>query len=96
MKRKEALSVGEIIEDMFARTGLMTEYNKAAIAAGWEKVVGPHIAALTTRAVVKDDKLHVYISSAPLKEQLGYLRQTLTDQLNKLVGQTVIKDIVIH
>ncbi len=81
---------------MFARTGLMPEYRKAAIASGWETVVGPHIAALTARAVVREDILHVYITSAPLKEQLSYLRHTLTEQLNKLVGQAVIKDIAIH
>lgn len=94
--RRTARPIGQVIDDMFARTGLLPQYRRASVAAVWPGVVGPHIAAYTTAAIVREHILHVYLSSAPLKEELGFLRQTLTAKINEAVGAKVINDIAIH
>lgn len=96
MIRKEPKPLGEIIDDMFARTGLMPEFKRQSLAAAWATVVGPNIAAYTRQAVVRDRTLHVYVASAALKEELGYVREALVPRLNDAVGDDVITNIVIH
>ena len=48
------------------------------------------------RLYVKDSTLHVYIVSAPLKEELSYARDRLVEKLNEAVGKHVIDAVVIH
>lgn len=96
MIRKEPKLLGAIIDDMFARTGIMPQYKRQSLAAAWTQVVGPNIAAYTQRAVVADSTLHVYITSPALKEELGYAREALVPRLNSAVGDEIITNIVIH
>lgn len=96
MIRKEPRSIGAIIDDMFARTGIMPEFKRQSVAAAWSAVVGPNIAAYTRSATVRDRTLHVVIGSAALKEELGYVREVLVAKLNDAVGDDVISNIVIH
>lgn len=62
----------------------------------WPQVVGKDIALYTGRIFVRDTTLHVYITSAPLKEELGYARDLLVKRLNEAVGAEVIDSIIIH
>ncbi|MDE7155934.1 MAG: DUF721 domain-containing protein [Muribaculaceae bacterium] len=40
--------------------------------------------------------LHVFITSAPLKNELSFHRETIRQKLNSLVGKDVINDIQLH
>ncbi len=96
MIRKEPKHLGAIIDDMFARTGIMPEFRRQSAAAAWAAVVGSNIAAYTRNATVRDRTLHVTIGSPALKEELGYVREVLVGRINDAVGDDVISNIVIH
>lgn len=40
--------------------------------------------------------MHVYLSSAVLKQELTFQRSHLVDAINRAVGQQAITDIVFH
>ncbi len=96
MKRSEPLRVDEIIEKMVTATGLRPQFQAHSIENVWPDVVGKHINAFTSRVYVRERTLHVHITSAPLKEELGYMRELLVKQLNRAAGADVINNIAIH
>lgn len=96
MKRTEPLRIDEIIRRMIDATGMRPEYSRRSVESLWPSIVGPSIAGYTGRIFVQGRILHVYITSAPLKEELGYARQTLIDKLNDAVGSEVIDRIIFH
>ena len=96
MKRTEPMRIGEVLEQMIESTGMRPELNRRSIEAAWPVVVGQHIAAYTSSVHVEERTLTVHISSAPLKEELMYLRELLMSQLNDLVGDRVIDRIIIR
>lgn len=96
MKRPDPQLVSTIITDMIERLGMTDQMRRDKAAALWPKVAGEAIAALTTRVNVADTTLHVWISSAPLKEELGYARQNLMLAINSALGQDFITNIAIH
>lgn len=96
MKPTEARQVGQIISEAIEATGQTATYERYRICYLWPEVVGPWINSQTTRRYVEGDKLHVYIASAPLRSELSFSLERLTDALNKAIGHEVIKGIVLH
>lgn len=96
MKRTDAQSVGDIIEDMMRQAGMTDEYARRRVCYLWAEVVGPGVGRFTSRRYVEGDILHVHISSAALKNEISFLRPQLVKRLNDAVGQIVISDIMIH
>lgn len=96
MKRTEPLQIGQIIQNMIDATGLRPELERRTAVNIWPDVVGKHLASYTGRIYVKEDVLHVHISSAVIKEELGYAREQLVDKINQAVGEDVIKQIILH
>ncbi len=96
MKRTEPLRLDEVIKRMIEATGLHSDFARHSVESMWPRIVGPHIAGYTGRIFVRDRSLHVYITSAPLKEELGFAVEALVDRLNEAVGASVIDNIIFH
>lgn len=96
MKRTEAQSIKEIIDKAISNQNLSGAFNEQKAGYVWQEIVGPTINRYTTRRYVENGTLHVYISSAPLKNELQFLKTKLIAEVNKAVGTNVITNIVIH
>ncbi len=96
MKKHEALSVGEIIERALAAAGDPQILHRQRVCYLWGEVVGPSINRYTLRRHVEGDTLHVYLSSAVIKQELAYREASLVDTLNSLVGAQVLRRISFH
>lgn len=62
----------------------------------WTEIVGAGVNRFTFRRYVDKGVLHVYITSASLKNDLGFLRQNILKEINSRLGAEVLSDIVIH
>lgn len=96
MKRSKALSIGDIIEEMIESSGMREQYEKRTVEKVWPAVVGPSIAAYTRRVWLEGEVLHVQIASASLKEELGYMRDSLVEHINNAVGRKAVVAVIIH
>lgn len=96
MKRAYPTPLGTIIEDMLNRASNDPETRRQYIIGLWPKIAGEHIAQYTTSVQLIGRSLHVYINSASLKEQLGYLRATLATHYNNTLGENAIDNIILH
>lgn len=96
MKRPHPQLVSAIITDMIERLGMTDEMRRNKAAALWPRVAGEAVAAMTSRVTAVGTTLHVYITSAPLKEELGYARQNLMLAINAALGEDFISNIAIH
>lgn len=98
MKRIEPQQVGDIIQEVFRRSG--NEENAARYRAlvNWLNVVGKGINAQTTRRYITEQGvMHVYITSAAVKSDLSFMRGQLIAALNGYAGAPdVVKDLIIH
>lgn len=97
MKRTDPKILGDIIHDALQRSGMEEKFARQRAAFLWSEIVGPTINRLTFKRRVDDNGvLHVYISSASLKNDLLYMRSTLLRRLNEAVGRDALTDIAIH
>jgi predicted nucleic acid-binding Zn ribbon protein len=96
MKRTDPKQIGEIISEMIAATGQEQTFDEQRICYLWPEVVGPAVNRYTMRRYVDRGTLHVYLSSASLKNDLLYMRERLVGLLNEAAGRHVIDSIQIH
>lgn len=96
MKRTYPRQIGEIINDALDRAGLTEKLDDRRICALWPEVVGQGINRYTIKRFVDHGVMHVYLSSAALKNELSFNRAALVRTLNDVVGKEVIHDILFH
>lgn len=96
MKRTDPQRLGEFIDKVLSQAGISDRLDEHRICAVWPEIVGPGINRHTMRRFVDNGVLHVYLNSAPLKNELLFTRAALVKALNDAVGRQVINDISIH
>ncbi len=96
MKRTEPKSFAEIFDEGMARAGAAETLAAQRACYLWPEIVGSGVNRYTFKRYVEGSTLHVFISSAPLKNELSFHRSTLLSQLNAAVGCTALTDIVFH
>ena len=97
MKRTEPKSFAEIFDENMARAGASDTMARHQACFLWPEIVGPGINKYTYKRYVDDTGcLHVYVSSALLKNELSYMRSQLVEQINKAVGSQALTDIIFH
>ncbi len=97
MKRREAMSIGDIIADAMSRAGLSDVMARQRACYLWSELVGPGVTRYATRRYVTDDGvLHIEISSGPLAQELMMARSSMRDELNRRVGCDAITEIRIN
>ena len=96
MKRSEAQSIKEIIDIALNESGMASTFDEQKLCYLWPEVVGQSINRYTTRRYIDKGVLHVYLSSAALKNELQFHRSRLVEELNKTAGRNVISNIIIH
>lgn len=96
MKRRYPERIDLIIEKALKENDIGASINEQKICYLWPEIVGPGINRYTTRRFVESGTLHVFISSASLKNELQFMRSHLIAELNKAAGADVINAIAIH
>lgn len=96
MKRTEPQQIGAIIDAALGQQNLSDTFNEHKAVYLWTEIVGPGINRYTYRRYVERGVLHVYITSAELKQELSFSRAALAERLNNAVGAPVIKEIRFH
>lgn len=96
MKRTEPKTFAEIFNENMARAGASETMARQQACYIWPEIVGPGINHHTYRRYVDGSVLHVYINSAPLKNELSYLKSNLLEQINQAVGSQALTDIIFH
>ncbi len=70
-------------------------YFKARTKLVWEKFFGKHTADNTRDFLVRNRKLYVYVTNAPLRNELTMVREGIRTRLNEEFGEEYLVEVVI-
>ena len=96
MRRNNAEHIGDVIRFFLRQQGLESPLNEYRLVQAWGDVVGPAMSRYTSNLYIKNQTLHVHLTSAVLRQELMMARELLVKNLNQLVGAQVIVDIQFH
>jgi hypothetical protein len=63
--------------------------------AVWEKCFGKHVADHTRDFMIRKRKLYVYVTNAPLRNQLTMVREGIRERLNGEFGEEYLEEVII-
>lgn len=61
----------------------------------WKAVAGDTVAKYTSKITINGSKLIIYITSAPLKQEMLYSKESLIKRVNDQLDYQQIDDIII-
>lgn len=89
-------SLKEALDQMVDGLGLRERLDEQELRTAWQELAGPVIANHTLDLKLRKGKLHVQVDSAPLREELGYMRTTLVELINRHFGRSLVEVIVLR
>lgn len=88
-------SMGEALQAFLNKSRLRGDIQALRIEDIWEKIMGKTIARYTDKLQIIGNKLFIYTTVAPLKNELIYQREKIIERVNEALGQNVINEVVI-
>lgn len=96
MRESNQQPIKEAIENLLEEFHLQEKIREVKLVNSWEKIVGKTIFKYTRHISVKSKKLYLQIDSAPLKNDLLFMKQKLIDRVNEEIGDGYVDDIFIR
>lgn len=90
---KGASTLGNALLAFLREQGLETPLQEFRITQAWPEVMGAVISRYTRQVFVREGKLHVQLTSAPLRQNLMMEHKRIAQKLNDHVGSYVISDV---
>ena len=87
--------MAEALQQFLNKSKLKTGVQAMQIEDVWEKIMGKTVAKYTDKLQIVGTTLFVSTVVAPLKNELLYQKEKITELVNKELGEKVIKEVVI-
>ena len=95
-KKFEPQTIGEVLDDIVGSKALKTGLSNAKVVQLWSKLMGENIERYTDKIIVKNKTLTIYLSSAPLREELTYGKDKIIKLINDEIGIKLIEKIIFR
>jgi predicted nucleic acid-binding Zn ribbon protein len=93
-KNHDIKKIKGAFQHMLNEYKLDSKYTTVLIKASWEKLMGKPIASRTSQISLKNGKLSVKLTSAPLKNELNMSKSKILELLEKEFGKGVVREII--
>ncbi|MBR6140629.1 MAG: DUF721 domain-containing protein [Bacteroidaceae bacterium] len=93
MKLSNPESLHDALLVFLREQGLETPLLEYRIMQAWPDVMGATISRYTKQVFIREGKLHVQLTSAPLRQNLMMEHKRIAQKLNAHVGSYVISDV---
>lgn len=96
MRRSNTEQIGDVVQQFLRLNGIETPYNQYRLVAAWPIVMGELVQRYTSNIFIKNQNLHVQITSPAIKQNLLMEHRSFARRLNEHVGAQVIEDIIFY
>ena len=93
MMQGKTYTMCDALQTFLREEGLETPLLEYRITQAWPEVMGQTISRYTRQVFVREGKLQVQITSAPLRQNLMMEHKRIAQKLNDHVGSYVISDV---
>lgn len=88
-------SMGEALQEFLKKSRIRGDIQALEIDAAWEQIMGKTVARYTDKLHIIGDKLFVYTTVAPLKNELIYQKDKIIERVNEALGGKVIREVIV-
>ena len=89
------LSIQDAMQQFLKNSRLKNGIQAVRIESLWEEIMGKTISKYTDKIQIINTTLFITTTVAPLKNELLYQKEKIIERVNELMGEIVIKEVVI-
>lgn len=93
MKRTNDQTLAQALDRLVDAYGLREKLDEQAVASLWDEMAGGMVARHTVAVKLRRGKLYIKVDSAPLRQELTFLRESLRKTINTRLGREVVEAI---
>ncbi len=93
MRKTNSEHIGIVLQQALREMGLEKPLLEHRVVEAWPSLMGNMIAQYTRKVELKNGVLFVYLTSAPLRQELFLARFELVKRLNEHVGADIVQDV---
>jgi predicted nucleic acid-binding Zn ribbon protein len=94
LRQKRTKPLGEAIQEFMKKSMLQDRFIESYVQLEWKNIVGEVVAKYTDSVYLKNDRLILKISSAPLRNELLMNKKQLLSNVCKHLNTNVIREII--
>ena len=95
-RKKNRLTLGEAIDAFIKKFNLQEGIHEVKVQNNWELWMGKTIAKYTRELRLKNKILFVKVDSAPLRQELLYMKDSIVRRVNEECKEEVICEVIIQ
>ncbi len=85
----------DALQQFLKTSRLKNSIQALKIEDAWEQIMGKTIAKYTEKIQIIGSTLFITTTVAPLKHELMYQKPRIIERVNELMGETIIKEVVV-
>lgn len=89
------LHLGDALKAFINKSRLKNGIRAIQIEEVWEQLMGKTIAKYTDKIQIINQTLFIKTSVGPLKQELLYQKNAIIDRVNEVMGEQVIREVII-
>ena len=93
MKRRNERTMQQAIDGLIDAYGLREKLDEQAVASLWDELAGGMVAKHTVAVKLRKGTLFIKVDSAPLRQELTFMRDGLKATINGRLGRAVVDEI---
>jgi|TARA_B110000263_G_C15290062_1_gene502782 hypothetical protein len=78
------LKINELTSQLFEQKRIKNNILQAQVQNTWEKLMGNNVIKRTNKIFIKENKLIIKLTSAPLKNELNNSKKRIIKQINEI------------
>ena len=90
------MQIGEALKQFLDKSKLKNGIRTVQIETIWQELMGKTIARYTDKIEIIQYTLFIHTTTGPLKQELLYQKDKIIERINEVMGDKVIRDVVIR
>ena len=95
MKRRNDSTMAQAIDRLVDSYGLREKLDEREVASLWDELAGGMVAKHTVAVKLRRGKLYIKVDSAPLRQELMFMREALKATVNARMKREVVQEVLL-
>lgn len=96
-RTRSATAAGVLVRGVLSRYGVETALREHRLVTEWDAIVGPRVSARAWPDGLRKGVLYVRVTNSAWLHELGFLREALVREANKIVGAPpLVREVRLH
>jgi predicted nucleic acid-binding Zn ribbon protein len=88
--------MGDALKEFMDKSRMKPRLTEVRIQENWEQMMGKTISRYTENIQLIDGKLMITTTVAPLKQELNYSKDKIIKLVNEMLGEKVVREVIIR